>query len=155
MLSITRTLFSYRKLTIVCRHRLSTITHADQIIVLHNGSVSERGTHEDLLAAQGRYASMWEKQIRAEKALSAARQAHMKAARALRRANMGTKTQSETPMQGYDSMDPPRSKEDGQLKGEGIHTSSSGSSASSDVDSTHTAELETEGRHQSSNTHYG
>src|SRR6478735_4941738 len=79
-------------LTNICfRHRLSTITHADQIIVLNAGMVVERGTHDELLAARGRYASMWEKQIRAERALDAAREAHLKAARAMRRANMGSK----------------------------------------------------------------
>ncbi|PFH55676.1 hypothetical protein XA68_17846 [Ophiocordyceps unilateralis] len=54
---------------LVIAHRLSTITHADQIIVLHAGEIVERGTHKELLAARGRYASMWEKQIRAERAL--------------------------------------------------------------------------------------
>ncbi len=38
--------------------RLSTIIHADQILVLKDGVVSERGTHEDLLQSGGTYASM-------------------------------------------------------------------------------------------------
>lgn len=50
------------------RHRLSTITTADQILVLHKGAVAESGTHEQLLAKRGRYATMWRKQIRAERA---------------------------------------------------------------------------------------
>ena len=49
-------------------HRLSTITAADQILCLHAGRVVEAGTHEELLAMKGRYASMWKKQIRAEPA---------------------------------------------------------------------------------------
>jgi ABC-type multidrug transport system ATPase subunit len=49
-------------------HRLSTITSADQILVLHQGAVSESGTHDELLAKKGRYAAMWRKQIRAEEA---------------------------------------------------------------------------------------
>lgn len=43
-------------------HRLSTITKSDQIIVLHDGKVAEKGTHEELLSLKGRYAVMWEKQ---------------------------------------------------------------------------------------------
>src|SRR5215213_4718088 len=45
---------------------LSTITNANQIVVVHNGKVEEIGTHEGLLAKNGRYANMWSKQIRAE-----------------------------------------------------------------------------------------
>jgi ATP-binding cassette, subfamily B, vacuolar membrane transporter HMT1/ACLQ len=41
---------------------------ADQILVLHQGAVAESGTHEELLAMKGRYAVMWNKQIRAEEA---------------------------------------------------------------------------------------
>lgn len=45
--------------TVVIAHRLSTIMHADEIIYLHNGMITERGTHEQLLSAQGAYASLW------------------------------------------------------------------------------------------------
>ena len=45
--------------TLVIAHRLSTIVDADQIIVLDAGRIVERGTHAQLLAANGRYAQMW------------------------------------------------------------------------------------------------
>lgn len=51
----------------LCRHRLSTITTSDQIVVLHKGVIVERGTHNELLALQGRYHAMWEKQTTIEK----------------------------------------------------------------------------------------
>ncbi|KAG8406232.1 ATP-binding cassette-type vacuolar membrane transporter Hmt1 [Metarhizium acridum] len=90
---------------LIIAHRLSTITHADQIIVLHAGEIVERGTHDELLDANGRYASMWEKQIRAERALDAAREAHLKAARA--RADgqtWATKTPEEATIEDYHSI---------------------------------------------------
>jgi ABC-type transport system involved in Fe-S cluster assembly fused permease/ATPase subunit len=49
------------------RHRLSTITNSDQIIMIHQGKVVERGTHQQLLGLQGRYFAMWEKQTRTKK----------------------------------------------------------------------------------------
>jgi ABC-type transport system involved in Fe-S cluster assembly fused permease/ATPase subunit len=49
------------------RHRLSTITNSDQIIVVHQGNVVERGTHKELLSIRGGYFAMWEKQTRIEK----------------------------------------------------------------------------------------
>jgi ATP-binding cassette subfamily B protein len=45
--------------TIVIAHRLQTARTADRIIVLDHGAVAESGTHEQLLAAEGRYAAMW------------------------------------------------------------------------------------------------
>jgi len=45
--------------TFVIAHRLSTVKDADQIVVLDDGEVVERGSHEDLLATDGLYASLW------------------------------------------------------------------------------------------------
>jgi ATP-binding cassette subfamily B protein len=50
--------------TLVIAHRLSTVVHADQIIVLDAGRVAERGTHAELLAAGGIYARLWAMQAR-------------------------------------------------------------------------------------------
>jgi subfamily B ATP-binding cassette protein MsbA len=52
--------------TFVIAHRLSTIRSADQILVLEAGRVVERGTHEELLAADGRYRQLYDKQYRFE-----------------------------------------------------------------------------------------
>lgn len=48
--------------TIIIAHRLSTIRHAQQILVLDQGKVVEQGTHDELLALDGRYARMWGEQ---------------------------------------------------------------------------------------------
>ncbi|MEL6587651.1 MAG: ABC transporter ATP-binding protein/permease, partial [Pseudomonadota bacterium] len=48
---------------ITIAHRLSTIVDADRIIVLENGQITEQGTHDALLAREGRYAAMWHRQL--------------------------------------------------------------------------------------------
>jgi ATP-binding cassette subfamily B protein len=51
---------SHGRTTVVIAHRLQTARAADRIIVLHGGQVVEAGTHDELIAAHGRYAAMWE-----------------------------------------------------------------------------------------------
>src|SRR5580658_9613740 len=52
--------------TLVIAHRLSTIVGADEILVLDRGTITERGTHRELLAHGGLYASMWNRQREAQ-----------------------------------------------------------------------------------------
>jgi ABC-type transport system involved in Fe-S cluster assembly fused permease/ATPase subunit len=59
---------SRNRTSLVIAHRLSTIVGADEIIVLDQGRIAERGTHAQLLASSGLYASMWNRQREAEAA---------------------------------------------------------------------------------------
>jgi ATP-binding cassette subfamily B protein len=49
--------------TILISHRTSTVRNADQIVVLVDGRIIERGTHDDLLARDGYYADLYRKQL--------------------------------------------------------------------------------------------
>lgn len=51
------------KTTVIISHRVSSVKHADQIVVLDKGAIAERGNHEQLLAINGMYASLYQKQL--------------------------------------------------------------------------------------------
>lgn len=53
-----------KQTAIIVAHRLSTVAGLDRIVVLHNGKIAEQGTHAELLAAHGRYFSLWQKQTK-------------------------------------------------------------------------------------------
>jgi ATP-binding cassette subfamily B protein len=61
-----------KKATVIIAHRLSSLMHADEIIVLEEGRVVERGTHDELLALKGEYYDLYQLQTRAEQGLSIA-----------------------------------------------------------------------------------
>ncbi|HEU4954345.1 MAG TPA: ABC transporter ATP-binding protein [Gemmatimonadales bacterium] len=52
--------------SLVVAHRLSTILHADEILVMHHGEIRERGSHRDLLAAGGLYQRLYQLQLRGQ-----------------------------------------------------------------------------------------
>jgi ABC-type transport system involved in Fe-S cluster assembly fused permease/ATPase subunit len=66
---------SRNRTTLVIAHRLSTVINADEIIVLRDGLIAERGTHQALLQRNGLYAQMWSRQREATEAEERARQA--------------------------------------------------------------------------------
>ena len=51
--------FAQGRTLLVIAHRLDTVMHADNIVVVENGAIAEQGSHADLLAHQGRYAQLW------------------------------------------------------------------------------------------------
>jgi len=59
---------SQNRTTLVIAHRLSTVINADEIIVLRAGEIAERGNHESLLAQDGLYAQMWNRQREVDEA---------------------------------------------------------------------------------------
>ncbi|QNQ19300.1 SmdB family multidrug efflux ABC transporter permease/ATP-binding protein [Kosakonia sp. SMBL-WEM22] len=64
---------------VVIAHRLSTIVEAETILVLHRGQAVERGTHQQLLAAKGRYYQMYQLQLAGEELAASAREESLSA----------------------------------------------------------------------------
>ena len=54
---------SKERTTLVIAHRLATVLKADRIVVLEDGKIVEQGTHDGLLASDGRYAHLWNRQV--------------------------------------------------------------------------------------------
>jgi ATP-binding cassette subfamily B protein len=78
--------------TLIIAHRLSTVVHADEILVLDQGVIVERGAHEELLAKGGLYAGLWSRQREVDAAQETLRRAELEtgaAQEALRRVELG------------------------------------------------------------------
>lgn len=67
---------SANRTTLTIAHRLSTVVNADEILVLKDGEIVERGRHRELLALRGVYADMWDRQQEAREAEEALQRAH-------------------------------------------------------------------------------
>ena len=76
---------SQGRTTLVIAHRLSTVVHADEILVLDKGLIAERGTHDELLAKGGIYFGLWSRQREVDAAQETLRQAELERALAKRR----------------------------------------------------------------------
>ena len=76
---------SQGRTTLVIAHRLSTVVHADEILVLDKGLIVERGTHDELLAKGTLYAGLWSRQREVDAAQETLRQAELEAMLAKRR----------------------------------------------------------------------
>ena len=63
--------------TLIIAHRLSTVVHADEILVLDKGLIAERGTHDGLLAKGGIYAALWSRQREVDAAQETLRRAEI------------------------------------------------------------------------------
>jgi len=55
--------FFAEKTVVVVAHRLSTVRHADKIVVMHQGEIAEEGTHETLVAQKGKYYELVKNQL--------------------------------------------------------------------------------------------
>ncbi len=62
-LAIRETLARVTQTTVLIAHRLSTVMQADLIVVLHDGRVVEQGAHDELMAREGRYHALWQRQL--------------------------------------------------------------------------------------------
>src|SRR2546423_8694613 len=55
---------TYNRTTLVIAHRLSTVRHAQRIVVLTDNGIDEQGTHDELIALNGTYANLYNMQLR-------------------------------------------------------------------------------------------